>query len=120
MMVMQSNLWGLAVLSAVLRRELKVTYDALDHELKAVGRYPTLAFATTSPAIPGLNSWPPTTKPRRTPAATITICSHCPATAGNHHRGCEWTRHSRRGRDGHHPRDRAHPSRLRHATRRKC
>lgn len=35
--IWQANLWGRSVLSSVLRAELKETYDALDHELKAVG-----------------------------------------------------------------------------------
>jgi sigma-B regulation protein RsbU (phosphoserine phosphatase) len=55
MMIMQSNLWGRAVLSSVLRRELKTAYDALDHELKAVGRIQRSLLPHTLPEIEGLD-----------------------------------------------------------------
>jgi sigma-B regulation protein RsbU (phosphoserine phosphatase) len=55
MMVMQSNLWGFSVLSAVLRSELKTTYDALDHELKAVGHIQRSLLPHSLPTIPGLD-----------------------------------------------------------------
>lgn len=55
MMVMQANLWGRSVLSSVLRRELKTAYDALDHELKAVGRIQRSLLPHTLPEIPGLD-----------------------------------------------------------------
>ena len=55
MMVMQANLWGRAVLSSVLRRELKAAYDALDHELKTVGHIQRSLLPHSLPAIPGLD-----------------------------------------------------------------
>jgi sigma-B regulation protein RsbU (phosphoserine phosphatase) len=55
MMVMQSNLWGFAVYSSVLRLELKAAYDALDHELKTVGHIQRSLLPTSLPAIPGLD-----------------------------------------------------------------
>jgi sigma-B regulation protein RsbU (phosphoserine phosphatase) len=55
MLIMQSNLWGRSVLSSVLRRELKVAYDALDHELKAVGRIQRSLLPNSLPKIPGLD-----------------------------------------------------------------
>ncbi len=55
MMVMQSNLWGRSVLSSVLRRELKVAYDALDHELKMVGHIQRSLLPQVLPVIKGLD-----------------------------------------------------------------
>jgi len=52
---MQSNLWGFSVLSAVLRQELKATYDALDHELKMVGLIQRSLLPHSLPTIPGLD-----------------------------------------------------------------
>lgn len=54
MMILQSNLWGRAVLNSVLQRELKAAYDALDHELKAVGHIQRSLLPHTLPQIPGL------------------------------------------------------------------
>jgi phosphoserine phosphatase RsbU/P len=54
MMILQSNLWGRAVLNSVLQRELKAAYDALDHELKAVGHIQRSLLPHSLPQIPGL------------------------------------------------------------------
>jgi phosphoserine phosphatase RsbU/P len=54
-MIMQANLWGRAVLSSVLRRELKEAYDALDHEFKAVGDIQRSLLPRQLPAIEGLD-----------------------------------------------------------------
>jgi sigma-B regulation protein RsbU (phosphoserine phosphatase) len=55
LMLMQSNLWGRAVLSSVLRHELKTAYDALDYELKAVGQIQKSLLPHILPDIPGLD-----------------------------------------------------------------
>jgi len=55
MMVMQSNLWGRSVLSNVLRAELRTAYDALDHELKAVGHIQRSLLPRELPKIPGVD-----------------------------------------------------------------
>jgi sigma-B regulation protein RsbU (phosphoserine phosphatase) len=53
--VWQSNLWGRAVLSSMLRLELKKTYDALDRELKTVGEIQRSLLPETLPDIPGVD-----------------------------------------------------------------
>jgi sigma-B regulation protein RsbU (phosphoserine phosphatase) len=55
MMVLQSNLWGRAVQSSVLRQELKVAYDALDHEMKSVGDIQRSLLPHVLPSIGGLD-----------------------------------------------------------------
>ncbi len=55
MMIMQTNLWGRSVLNSVLRRELKVAYDALDHEFKIVGDIQRSLLPRTLPDIAGLD-----------------------------------------------------------------
>lgn len=54
-MVLLSNLWGRSVLSAVLRKELKHAYDALDRELKVVGDIQRSLLPGALPEIPGLD-----------------------------------------------------------------
>jgi sigma-B regulation protein RsbU (phosphoserine phosphatase) len=53
--IWQANLWGRAVLSSVLRTELKQTYDALDHELKAVGDIQRSLLPSELPDIPAVD-----------------------------------------------------------------
>jgi phosphoserine phosphatase RsbU/P len=53
--VWQANLWGRAVMSSVLREQLKVTYDALDHELKMVGAIQRSLLPEKLPQIAGLD-----------------------------------------------------------------
>jgi sigma-B regulation protein RsbU (phosphoserine phosphatase) len=53
--VWQANLWGRSVLSSVLREELKVAYDALDHEFKMVADIQRSLLPAKLPEIPGVD-----------------------------------------------------------------
>jgi sigma-B regulation protein RsbU (phosphoserine phosphatase) len=53
-MMWQSNLWGRSVLNLVLRKELKVAYDALDKELQQVGKIQKSLLPVKLPEVSGV------------------------------------------------------------------